>query len=253
MQPDTARLCKALSYTFSDQGLLEQALTHRSANRKYNNERLEFLGDAQLGQVISRYLFITFGHASEGQLTRMRASLVKGQTLAAVALDINLGDYLLLGGGELKSGGFRRESILADAFEAVLGAILIDGGEQACADVILSCFASRLASITPVSVKKDAKTQLQELLQGRQRPLPLYEVVSVDGLAPKQDFEVRCTLTDTAHSFLASGTSRRKAEQSAASLALKMLDGDLTVVPENQPGENRTQAKQSQTKDDRNE
>lgn len=243
MQPDAARLCRALSYTFSDQGLLEQALTHRSANRKYNNERLEFLGDAQLGQVISRYLFVTFEGASEGQLTRMRASLVKGQTLAAVALELNLGDYLQLGGGELKSGGFRRESILADAFEAVLGAILIDGSEQACAEVILSCFASRLASITPVSVKKDAKTQLQELLQARQRPLPLYEVVSIEGLAPKQDFEVRCTLTDSDQSFLAGGTSRRKAEQAAASQALEMLDGDLAVVAE----------KQSKTKGDPNE
>lgn len=248
MQPDSARLCRALSYTFSDKGLLEQALTHRSANRQYNNERLEFLGDAQLGQVISHYLFVTFDGASEGQLTRMRASLVKGQTLAAVALELNLGDYLLLGGGELKSGGFRRESILADAFEAVLGAILIDGGESACADVILSCFAGRLATITPVSVKKDAKTQLQELLQGRQRPLPLYEVVSIEGLAPKQDFEVRCTLTDTDHSFLAGGTSRRKAEQGAASQALKMLDGDLAAVPEKP-----SQTKPSQTEDDRNE
>ena len=137
MRPDIDGLCRALGYSFRDQGLLDQALTHRSANRKANNERLEFLGDAQLSQIISRYLYTAFADASEGQLTRMRASLVKGQTLAAVARELGVGDYLLLGGGELKSGGFRRESILADALEAIIGAILLDSGEDACRDVVL--------------------------------------------------------------------------------------------------------------------
>ena len=125
MQPDLSRLCKTLGYNFSDMGLLEQALTHRSANRKENNERLEFLGDAQLSQIISIRLYSMFAEASEGQLTRMRASLVKGQTLAVIAKEMSIGDYLSLGGGELKSGGFRRESILADALEAIIGAVLL--------------------------------------------------------------------------------------------------------------------------------
>lgn len=224
MRPDISFLCKALNYSFVDLDLLEQALTHRSANKKHNNERLEFLGDAQLGQVIARVLFTTFTDASEGQLTRMRASLVKGQTLAAVARELNLGEYLWLGGGELKSGGFRRDSILADVFEAVVGAILLDGGEEACTNVILSCFASRLETVSPCSVQKDAKTQLQEWLQGRQRPLPVYEVLEITGQAPKQSFAVRCGLDDTGQAFVSEGTSRRRAEQSAAEQALAALE-----------------------------
>lgn len=224
MQPDLSRLCKTLGYNFSDMGLLEQALTHRSANRKENNERLEFLGDAQLSQIISIRLYSMFAEASEGQLTRMRASLVKGQTLAVIAKEMSIGDYLSLGGGELKSGGFRRESILADALEAIIGAVLLDGSEVACQKMVLSWYAQRLDTISPTSVLKDPKTQLQEWLQGRQRPLPLYEVVEITGQAPKQEFKVSCALTDADKSFTAQGSSRRRAEQRAAAAALAELE-----------------------------
>lgn len=225
MRPDPAGLTRALGYTFSDAGLLEQALTHRSANRKLNNERLEFLGDALLSQIISHQLFVDFPAATEGQLTRMRASLVKGQTLAAVARELSLGDYLVLGGGELKSGGFRRESILADALEAIIGAILLDGGEAECTRVVLSWFAGRLHAVDPTSAQKDAKTQLQEWLQARQRPLPVYEVTDIRGQAPKQEFVVRCALSDSEQAYEAHGSSRRRAEQAAATLALAALEG----------------------------
>ncbi|MDF1780082.1 MAG: ribonuclease III [Alcanivoracaceae bacterium] len=224
MQPDLSRLCKTIGYNFSDMGLLEQALTHRSANRKENNERLEFLGDAQLSQIISIRLYSMFAEASEGQLTRMRASLVKGQTLAVIAKEMSIGDYLSLGGGELKSGGFRRESILADALEAIIGAVLLDGSEVACQKMVLSWYAQRLDTISPTSVLKDPKTQLQEWLQGRQRPLPLYEVVEITGQAPKQEFKVSCALTDADKSFTAQGSSRRRAEQRAAAAALAELE-----------------------------
>ncbi len=223
MQPDLSRLCTSLGYQFSDQGLLEQALTHRSANRKLNNERLEFLGDAQLGQVVARELYSQFPDASEGQLTRMRASLVRGQTLAAVARDMALGDYLVLGGGELKSGGFRRESILADALEAVIGAILLDGGAEVCDAAILRWFAARLAAVSPGTAHKDAKTSLQEWLQARQRPLPDYQVSDVQGLAPKQHFTVILRLLDSEQKFTGAGSSRRRAEQAAAEQALAAL------------------------------
>lgn len=220
MQPDLSRLCSAIGYQFNDLGLLEQALTHRSANRKNNNERLEFLGDAQLGQVIARRLYAQYPEATEGQLTRMRAALVRGQTLAAVAREMGLGDYLVLGGGELKSGGFRRESILADALEAVIGAILLDGGEEVCDQAILRWYDKRLQNVSPVTAQKDAKTQLQEWLQGRQRPLPEYQVTDVDGLAPKQNFTVELCLRDSEQTFVGQGSSRRRAEQAAATLAL---------------------------------
>ena len=224
MRPDLSRLSKSLDYIFSDMGLLEQALTHRSANRRLNNERLEFLGDAQLSQIISRSLYDAFPEASEGQLTRMRASLVRGQTLAVVARELGLGDFLVLGGGELKSGGFRRESILADALEAIIGAILIDGGEEACRQAVLGWFDGRLGRVDPDTAHKDAKTRLQEWLQARQRPLPVYEVVAVEGQAPKQEFLVRCSLEDSGQVVEARGSSRRRAEQAAASDVLARLE-----------------------------
>jgi len=223
VQPPLSRLCASLGYQFSDQGLLQQALTHRSANRKLNNERLEYLGDAKLGLVMAHKLYHQFPQASEGQLTRMRASLVRGQTLAAVARELSLGDYLELGGGELKSGGFRRESILADALEAVIGAILLDGGPEQCEAAILRWFAARLRDVSPVTAQKDAKTRLQEWLQARQRPLPEYEVTDIQGLAPKQQFTVTLTLVDTDQCFSGEGTSRRRAEQAAAQKALATI------------------------------
>lgn len=213
-----------LGYQFNDPQLLALALTHRSVSRRHNNERLEFLGDAQLGQIISTTLFNQFSDAAEGQLTRMRASLVRGQTLALVARELSLGEYLSLGGGELKSGGFRRESILADALEAVIGAVFLDGGEQRCRDVVLDLFAPRLRTITPQSAQKDAKTRLQEWLQARKFELPAYQVVSVEGQAPKQTFEIQCELAHMQETFSARGASRRKAEQHAALLALEWLE-----------------------------
>lgn len=219
------RLQQRLGYRFADPSLLERALTHRSAHRRRNNERLEFLGDAHLGQVIAGRLFHAFPEASEGQLTRMRARLVRGQTLAEVARELELGPHLVLGGGELKSGGHRRESILADALEAIIGAMVLDGGAAACEDVVAGWFEQRLAVISPEAVDKDAKTRLQEWLQARQHGLPDYEVRDIRGQAPKQTFEVVCRLTDLSVEFPASGDSRRKAEQNAAGEALAWLEG----------------------------
>lgn len=224
MPDDLDRLQTRLGYRFHDSSLLERALTHRSAHRCRNNERLEFLGDAYLGQIIAARLFAAFPRASEGQLTRMRARLVRGQTLAALARELELGPYLVLGGGELKSGGHRRESILADTVEAIIGAIVLDAGGAACEEVVESWFARRLEEISPDAVDKDAKTRLQEWLQARQYRLPEYDVQEVEGQAPKQTFHVVCRLPDLDHGFPASGSSRRKAEQSAARAALNWLD-----------------------------
>jgi ribonuclease-3 len=221
---DLDRLQTRLGYSFNDPSLLEWALTHRSAHRSRNNERLEFLGDAYLGQVIAARLFEAFPAASEGQLTRMRARLVRGHTLAEIARELELGPYLVLGGGELKSGGHRRDSILADALEALIGAIVLDAGSAACEEAVGRWFARRLNEISPEAVDKDAKTRLQEWLQARQFRLPEYEVERVEGQAPKQTFHVLCRLPDMEHSVPASGSSRRKAEQSAARAALNWLD-----------------------------
>ncbi|MEH6783855.1 MAG: ribonuclease III [Alcanivorax jadensis] len=224
MNNDLDRLMARLGYRFNDIELLALALTHRSVSRHRNYERLEFLGDAQLGQIISIALFERFPDAAEGQLTRMRASLVRGQTLALVARELGLGDYLVLGGGELKSGGFRRDSILADSLEAIIGAILLDGGESPCRQVVLDWFDERLQIITPQSAQKDAKTRLQEWLQARKFELPTYQVTQVEGLAPTQTFEVTCELEQMQQTFKAQGASRRKAEQQVAATVLSWLE-----------------------------
>ena len=224
MTIDVDALCRRLGYRFSEPQLLEQALTHRSADRRRNNERLEFLGDAQLSQIVSGWLFEHFPRASEGQLTRMRASLVKGATLAEVARELSLGECLYLGGGELKSGGARRDSILADALEAVIGAILLDGGEQECRRVVLEWLEARLRQVSPGSAGKDPKTTLQEWLQARRRGLPEYEVMDIRGQAPQQEFRVSCRVEGLAQEFSGTGTSRRKAEQRAARAAMQWLE-----------------------------
>lgn len=216
-------LMNRLGYEFRDPSLLDLALTHRSVSKRNNNERLEFLGDAQLSQIVSCWLYERFPLTREGQLTRMRASLVRGQTLAIVAAELGLGDYLHLGSGELKSGGFRRESILADALEAVIGAILLDGGFETCGEVVLKWFAPRLESISPDAITKDAKTRLQEWLQSRQFDLPVYQLDSTIGQPPNQTFFVSCVLAAQEQSFKSKGSSRRKAEQACAELALKWL------------------------------
>ena len=216
------RLQKVLGYRFRDPALLETALTHRSASSK-NNERLEFLGDSVLGQIISIELYRRFPQAREGELSRLRASLVKGETLAGIAAELELGDCLNLGPGELKSGGFRRASILADAFEALIGAVYLDSDQQTVHDFVLNLFRERLRQSDPASLLKDPKTRLQEYLQARGKPLPGYEVIAVDGQAHAQIFTVACHLPELEAPVQARGSSRRKAEQAAAQQVLERL------------------------------
>ncbi len=217
-----AKLCHALNYSFRDEGLLRQALTHRSAAR-VNNERLEFLGDSILSFVISTELYHRFTSSDEGTLSRMRASLVKGDTLASLARDLELGDHLQLGPGELKSGGFRRGSILADTLEALFGAIFLDSDFDTIKQVILSLYDERLEQADPSQALKDPKTRLQEFLQSRNLALPEYEVSDVQGKAHEQRFTVSCTVANLPKPVVAEGSSRRKAEQAAAAEALNRL------------------------------
>ncbi len=222
-QHPLSRLMPLLGYQFEQIGLLQQALTHRSCKGRHN-ERLEFLGDAILSMVIAEALYQHFPNAKEGELTRMRASLVKGVTLAEIAGELCIADYLRLGPGEMKSGGHRRESILADAFEAILGAIYLDGGLEVCKERILFWFAGRLQRITPQQ-QKDSKTRLQEYLQGRRLALPVYQVEQTLGEAHNQQFTVSCTIEGRAP-VLATGSSRRKAEQDAAHTMLEQIQDE---------------------------
>lgn len=222
MTPAVDSLCDKLGYRFKQQELLEQALTHRSVGST-NNERLEFLGDSILSYVISVELFQRFPDVDEGRLSRIRASLVKGDTLALLARELSLGDYLRLGPGEMKSGGFRRSSILADAFEAILGAIYLDSDISVVRQITLRLFGKRLAQVNPDTALKDPKTRLQEFLQSRRLPLPNYEVIKVSGKAHAQTFTVSCDAEGLDEPVVAEGSSRRKAEQTAASLILEKL------------------------------
>jgi len=223
------RLSKKLSYTFKQPSLLLQALTHRSAKGDHN-ERLEFLGDAILGFVIAETLYDKFPHANEGDLTRMRSSLVKGVTLAEIARGFDLGEHLILGPGELKSGGHQRDSILEDAIEAIIGAVYIDTDMATCKALVLHWFKERLAAIKPGQEQKDPKTRLQEYLQGRKIALPLYEVIDTSGQSHNQQFTVRCTTSEIDSEVITKGTSRRKAEQAAAEKVLEII---LTVNASN--------------------
>lgn len=217
-------LCQKLGHTFKNPSLLEDALSHRSC-RGQNNERMEFLGDAILNFVITAHLFRTCPEAREGELSRLRANLVRGDTLAVLAQEFELGVYLRLGAGELKSGGSRRTSILADAMEAVVGAIYLDGGLAACEPCILNWFASRLNSFAEVLPSlKDAKTRLQEYLQGKRLPLPQYNILSIDGAAHQQIFSIECRIDGTAQTAVGIGSSRRRAEQDAAQKILDLLE-----------------------------
>ena len=218
---------RRLGYTFANEALRDQALTHRSASSRHN-ERLEFLGDALLGHIITSQIYQRFPEASEGELSRMRASLVKEKTLAQLAAELELGDVLHLGSGELKSGGFRRESILADALEAVIGAIYLDKGFPVCEQVVLRLFAQRLEQLPDAGTDKDAKTQLQEALQAERLPLPQYDLLETFGDAHAQMFHVRCTLHDGCQAE-GRGNSRRRAEQQAASVLLAQLHPMLQV------------------------
>ncbi|MBE9540402.1 MAG: ribonuclease III [Proteobacteria bacterium] len=222
---DTSRLQRALAYEFSDTKLLALALTHRSAGSK-NNERLEFLGDSIVNHIVAEALYRKFPEADEGDMSRMRASLVKGDTLAEVARELNLGEYLLLGPGERKSGGHRRDSILADALEAVSGAILLDGGVERCRECILALFQSRLEELAFEPTEKDPKTALQEYLQGRHKPLPSYELLHTDGNDHNPQFHVKCSLQKPSLEMSGTGGSRRKAEQAAAQAVLQRISKD---------------------------
>lgn len=203
-----------LGHTFADAQLLEQALTHRSAGRR-NNERLEFLGDALVNLIVAEFVYETWPRASEGEMTRLRASLVSGTALAELARAAEFGEVVRLGPGELKSGGFRRESILADAFEAVVAAIYLDAGWEACRTCVRRQFARRIAE-GEVASSKDPKTRLQELLQANGIALPSYELVSSTGEDHAKVFEVACTVDSLGLRALGSGLSRRAAEQEAA-------------------------------------
>jgi ribonuclease-3 len=216
------RLEHSIQYQFQRPELLQLALTHRSVSGKTNNERLEFLGDSIVNLVVAELLFERFKFAKEGQLSRLRAELVSGESLAQVARDIGVGEYLQLGVGELKSGGFRRTSILADAMEAIIGAIYLDAGMEASQRCIKLWFEPRLANLT-LEIPKDAKTRLQEYLQSRQMTLPVYEVVSVVGEAHDQYFEVICHVEGVGLPGEGEGSTRRKAEQMAAEDVLQKL------------------------------
>lgn len=225
MNPTTEILCNKLGHTFKNLDYLEDALSHRSFRGK-NNERLEFLGDAILNFVIAAALFRNCTEAREGELSRLRASLVRGETLAALAQEFNLGNYLRLGAGEIKSGGFRRTSILADAMEAVVGAIYLDAGMAVCEQCILRWFSSRLNDFSELPDVKDAKTRLQEYLQAHKFSLPNYEILSVEGAAHQQIFQVRCSVEGFDREAIGSGTSRRRAEQEAAQKILDLLENE---------------------------
>jgi len=215
---DYGPLQRKLGHSFAHASLLQQALTHRSHSTPHN-ERLEFLGDSVLNCCVAHELYQRFGDLKEGELSRLRANLVRQEALAELAQELELGTYLRLGEGELKSGGFRRPSILADGLEALFGAVFLDGGYPAAQVVIRGLYASLLDHLDPQTLGKDPKTLLQELLQARRIPLPQYAVVGTQGAAHKQLFQVECQIPQLAIRTTGYGASRRIAEQEAAQLA----------------------------------
>ncbi len=218
------RLEKALGYEYNDLQHLQKALTHRSYGASHN-ERLEFLGDSILGMLMAEHLYHQFPEVPEGDLTRMRSTLVREPTLAEIARDLKLSDYLLMGPGELKSGGYRRDSILADAVEAILGSIYLDSNNniEIVRTVLMSLFDTRLKEIHPGFEQKDPKTNLQEYLQARHAPLPVYTVTKITGESHNQQFTVKLEASFNRDPFIGYGTTRRKAEQNAALKALDAL------------------------------
>jgi ribonuclease-3 len=220
---DRGRLQRALGHEFGDPELLALALTHRSVGRR-NNERLEFLGDSIVNHVVAEAIFQRFPRAREGDMSRMRAALVNKESLAELARELELGEYVLLGPSERKSGGHRRSSILADAVEALAGAILLDAGIERCRQCVLAWFDARLDRMMVEGADKDPKTRLQEFLQGRGHPLPQYELLDVVGEEHRAQFRVACRLQDPDLVVEGAGSSRRKAEQSAARSALERLN-----------------------------
>lgn len=222
MNSQLPRLCRRLNYQFKNQAYLKQALTHRSMG-SVNNERFEFLGDSILSMVIAKTLFEKFPNQSEGQLSRLRAYLVKGEMLAQIAQELELGDYLFLGQGELKSGGFRRASTLADALEALFAAIFLDDGFETCQRVILDLYQTRLNDGSLNDTLKDAKTQLQEYLQSKKKALPQYVLTEIIGEEHEQIFHITCTVAELSLSTQGKAETRRKAEQLAAQQVLQMI------------------------------
>ena len=216
------KLSQRIGYTFKDESLLELALTHRSKGG-LNNERLEFLGDSIVNFVAAEALFHKFPDAKEGKLSRLRAGLVRGTTLAELGRDFDLGEFLVLGSGELKSGGFNRESILADAIEAIIGAIFLDSDFEEVKKHVLNWYGPRITDLKLDDILKDAKTRLQEHMQKAQNRLPKYDVIEVFGQAHDQKFKVSCHIENLPEVTIGIGSSRRLAEQSAAEKALKAL------------------------------
>jgi len=219
-----------LGYTFQDAGLLQQALTHRS-HSSVHNERLEFLGDSVLNCVVASILYERYLNIDEGDLSRLRANLVKQQSLYEIAQKLELSQFLRLGEGELKSGGFRRPSILADTLEALLGAIFLDGGFEPARAAIRSFYIPILDSVDPQTLGKDAKTLLQEFLQSKKISLPLYNVVATHGAAHSQEFEIECLVPKLGIQVFGRGGSRRAGEQAAAKLALEVAEQALQKTP----------------------
>ncbi|MBI2993696.1 MAG: ribonuclease III [Gammaproteobacteria bacterium] len=217
-----ANLTARLDHQFQDRALLDIALTHRSTGGQ-NNERLEYLGDAVLAFLVAEILYLKFPGAPEGVLTRLRASLVKRESLAAVARSFDIGNHVRLGSGEKKSGGWRRDSILANTLEALIGAVYLDAGLESCRKLILRLFGEKLSNLSTADPGKDPKTALQELLQARGKPLPVYELVSESGAPHARTFTVRCVIGDLDRTVIANGNSKRNAEQSAANIALELL------------------------------
>ena len=226
---ETALLAQKLGYEFGDESLVDAALTHRSAGSGHN-ERLEFLGDALLDLVISAALYERAPDANEGDLSRLRASLVRRDALADIAAGLDLGRFVRLGAGELRTGGARRRSILADTLEALLGAIFLDGGYERARRCVLALYDARLNDLPDPRALRDPKTRLQELLQARGLERPAYEVVAVEGAPHDQQFEVRCDVAQLEVQGQGTGSSRRRAEQRAAAAVLERIVG-LEPVP----------------------
>ena len=222
-------LKESLDYEFQNVQLLEQALTHRSAAGT-NNERLEYLGDAVLGFIIANAIFRKFPQATEGELTRLRSSLVKGETLAELGRELNLGNFIKLGPGEMKSGGWRRDSILANTLEAIIGAVYLDADMEVCQRCVISLYRQLLSEASPDRLDKDPKTSLQELLQSRRLELPVYQVLSENGDAHERLFTIGCTIKAQGISVQAEGHSKRVAEQIAAEKALSVLDKQFKKI-----------------------
>lgn len=223
---DFSKLEQSIDYQFNQPELLKEALTHRSASSK-NNERLEFLGDSILNFVIAHDLFQRYSKSPEGDLSRLRASLVNKEGLHKISKQLRLGDYLILGSGELKSGGFRRNSILADAVEAIFGAVYLDSDFERCQQLILKLYQDQLDNIADADSLKDPKTRLQELLQSRKFSLPDYTVIEVTGQAHNQQFKVLCEVIEMDLQGEGISTSRRKAEQLAAEVVIELVQEKL--------------------------